>query len=159
MKIIFWNTHKNKDHTSAVKLVDNTKIDLLFLAECSEELLAELRKTYHEVIVPSSKSKVRCFRVNRAISCQCMREIGSNLVIFHVELDAVKCTLGVLHLRSKPHADPYLQHDFARDCITGINRYEYENQNMDTVLIGDFNMNPFDPGMVLSRGFNSVCSQ
>jgi len=159
MKIVFWNTNRNKDHTPVVKLVDNTGVDLLFLAECSEDAFWELKKSYEEVIAPASKSKIKCFKINQAISCYCVREISPSLILYQAEYHTIQCTLGVLHLRSKLYADPHFQNGLAYDCIAGIKNYEDENDNMDTVLIGDFNMNPFDPGMVVSRGFNSVCSQ
>lgn len=165
MKIIFWNIHCNKDQNPVAKLdavaglVDNRETDLLFLAECSEEMLAEIKKTYEEVIVPAS-SKIKCFKIGQAISCRCIKEIGpTRFVFFHVESGAIKCTLVVLHLPSKFHADVHRQHGISGKCILEINAYEQTVANTDTVLIGDFNMNPFDPGMVVFDGFNSVCSQ
>jgi len=55
---------------------------------------------------------------------------------------------------------PSIQQEDAQFYMQKVKKIEenWKDKTQNTILIGDFNMNPFDPGMVCTRSFNSVCS-
>lgn len=64
-----------------------------------------------------------------------------------------------LHLPSKLRQRDVSQaaacHDWARRIASAEDRLGHRR----TVVLGDFNMNPFEPGLVMANGFNSVMSR
>jgi hypothetical protein len=66
--------------------------------------------------------------------------------------------LGTVHLLSKMNTTPQTQSLEAGEYVRKVRMIEKELQQKNTILIGDFNMNPFEPGMVSASVFNSVCS-
>jgi exonuclease III len=66
--------------------------------------------------------------------------------------------LGTVHLLPKNHASSDTQSLEAKDYVREVRLVEKDEQQKNTILIGDFNMNPFDPGMISASTFNSVCS-
>jgi endonuclease/exonuclease/phosphatase family metal-dependent hydrolase len=60
------------------------------------------------------------------------------------------------HLRSKLQADDFDQHIASADFNSQILAAEQEVGHKRTLVIGDLNMNPFDPGMVAANGLHAV---
>ena len=158
MKLVFWNINKQLDIQPVVALVDKVCPDLLFLAECPDGMIPEVKKqNWHFVNSPSLiNTKVKCFNVSRHIACHCIKEAGERLTFYHVESESLKCVIGALHLLPMNHADDYFQCGESTEYLKIIDQMEIEN-GQHTILVGDFNMNPFDAGMVVPYAFNSVC--
>ena len=62
----------------------------------------------------------------------------------------------LLHLPSKLHLSEDDQLLRAANLREVIERVEVEVGHSNTLVLGDFNMNPFDKGMVSAHGLNSV---
>jgi hypothetical protein len=67
--------------------------------------------------------------------------------------------LAAAHLPSKLHRSEFSQHSDCFQFAEDIRRVENERQHQRTVLVGDLNMNPFEPGMVDARGLNAVMTR
>ena len=156
MKLVFWNIRKSVDIKPVVALIDKVAPDLLFLAECTGEVINGLKRHFLFVNSPLN-TKVKCFNVSQHISCHCFMEARDRLSFYRIESTLLTCVIGALHLISKNHADTFSQLQESVDYSKIINRMESEN-GQNTILVGDFNMNPFDVGMVVPQAFNSVCS-
>ncbi len=64
-----------------------------------------------------------------------------------------------LHLPSKLHLSAEEQALLASRVMRQIERCEQEVGHQRTVVIGDFNMNPFETGLVNSEGFHAMMSR
>ena len=159
MKLVFWNINKQVDIPPVVALIDKVCPDLLFLAECTDEVIEGLQEQNNHFVnsPPFVNPKVKCFNVSRRISCDCIKEAGDRLTFYRVKSESLKCVIGALHLISKNQSDEAFQLAESMQHIQSINQMESEN-GQHTILVGDFNMNPFDAGMVVPHAFNSVCS-
>lgn len=65
-------------------------------------------------------------------------------------------TLCLAHLQSKLHAEAFDQLHFASYFKMSIEEGEEQFSHSNTIVMGDLNMNPFDPGMVSANGLNAV---
>lgn len=69
---------------------------------------------------------------------------------------AIRLLLCITHLPSKLHATELDQVHSASYLKQDIELAEAEATHTNTVVFGDFNMNPFDDGMVSAAALNSV---
>jgi hypothetical protein len=65
-------------------------------------------------------------------------------------------TIVGVHFPSKLHWDDLSQSFECINLINKIRKYEVDKTLKNTILIGDFNMNPFEPGMIASVGIHGV---
>jgi len=64
-----------------------------------------------------------------------------------------------IHYQSKLHWDFADQAAYTVVANNVIEGFETQQQNKNTLLIGDFNMNPFEPGMIQATGFHGVLNK
>lgn len=158
MKIGFWNIAKNNDPTSVKDLIESEHLDFLGLAESDrlekDDFYSYLKHSRYHYLIPN-KSKIR---VLTKISPSSIFNIvdENRLYAFQTLLEGLKVNIIYLHLPSKNYNsnDDQLSHAFSHS--SSVKGYEKQFGSEYTILIGDFNMNPFEPGMVQTTGFHSV---
>lgn len=64
-----------------------------------------------------------------------------------------------IHYQSKLHWDFVDQAAYAVVVSNIIENFEAKQKSKNTLLIGDFNMNPFEPGMIQATGFHGVTNK
>lgn len=64
-----------------------------------------------------------------------------------------------IHYQSKLHWDFMDQAAYTVVANNVIEKFETQQKNKKTLLIGDFNMNPFEPGMIQATGFHGVINK
>ena len=75
--------------------------------------------------------------------------------------DKVDCLLVVVHLLSKKTKSNEAQYNRANDIARELNKYEqeiFEKSEKRTIIVGDFNMQPYEAGICSSYGFNATMS-
>jgi hypothetical protein len=82
---------------------------------------------------------------------------GGGLSLVKVQLlSGLTLLAGAIHLTSKLNANDDEQHYQARNVAEAVRSIEARTGIGETILIGDFNMNPFEKGMSAVDGFNAV---
>lgn len=159
MNYIFWNTN-GKDHTQYIHdIVAEYGIDFIILAEFPENKIANLIVSLKKIglfyRVPNIKNK-RIYIITKLLTSQITLLPENNYVRFISFLDTdinKQLNFGLLHLPSKLHAN---EHDMIGPIqATNSIIEDIELKNDLTILIGDFNMNPFEKGMLSSNGFHA----
>jgi hypothetical protein len=161
--VLFWNTAKKSIASQLQILCDEFSIDVLALAECEmnpTEVLDALNggalKGFSMIPDPDVGGKLRWF--SRLPTSGVMRLLdGGGLSLVRVSfLSGIKILIGAVHLPSKINENDFEQLATASATVDAIQSIE-EEQGLDTtIILGDFNMNPFDPGMAAITGFNAV---
>lgn len=161
MNFLFWNTAKRDLSSEVAAIVDDTGANFIVLAEFPGDckpLLHELRKRGHShLLIP----KIACERI------QILSSYPLNSV--HHRRDSERYTIKELrtsgnmplnvvavHLPSKLHLDDDDQLMRATHLREVIQEVEAEAGHSNTIVLGDFNMNPFDKGMIAANGLNSL---
>ncbi len=162
---LFWNLGKLPRAELVSELVCERDIDVVILAEGEEsqvslmESLSKRTMRRYE-LVPRVGTRIHTYA--RSDSVQVVpiyEELSFHLSMYRVTMKDESILLGAVHLPSKLHRDSSEQLLFATQVARDIRRVESEQACNRTVLCGDFNMNPFEPGMVAARGFHSVMSR
>lgn len=85
---------------------------------------------------------------------------GSYISIIHVKpILGQSFTLAAVHLPSKLHLDADDQATLCGRWVRHVCEAEARLGHVRTVVIGDLNMNPFEPGIVGAEGFHAVSSR
>ncbi|MDR1385410.1 MAG: hypothetical protein LBJ67_16415 [Planctomycetaceae bacterium] len=155
MKIIFWNINqREKERISPElekanflrELIRINSPDILFLAECSSDLMKKISQNF-SMIFPSiqKESKIWGFQIKNDCQINLVDDNNERVVLYKVSSKVGHFLLVTLHLLDKRNYDDGGRLLFAQRVADKINRWETEwNHSNGTVLIGDFNMNPFD---------------
>ncbi|MBK9284037.1 MAG: endonuclease/exonuclease/phosphatase family protein [Sphingobacteriaceae bacterium] len=177
MVIGFWNIGNNTDIGDLlIEFVKENEIDILFLAEtkfkkerntkCPDVVLDFLTKSKILFSTPFVQLPDLDFRVKALTKISSSlfdlkkKEVkSSRWSAYHLEIPSlIRMNLFPVHFHSKNNWSHISQ---ALECVNlsqDISKIESLTKCNNTLLIGDFNMNPFDFGMVSSNGLNAISS-
>jgi hypothetical protein len=160
MNLLFWNINK-KPLASEIKLLcDCYNIDILILAEnviSDAEILPILNRNTNRVFIAPSNSKKKVSFYTRFHIFELLHDDsywGSIRKVTHPI--GVEILLVAVHIKSKLHSNKDEQAAISARIANEINKRELDLGHTRTIVIGDFNMNPFETGMVSADGFHGV---
>ncbi|HYT94005.1 MAG TPA: endonuclease/exonuclease/phosphatase family protein [Gemmataceae bacterium] len=163
LSFLFWNLNKKPLQARIARLVVKHGVDILMLAECvtdPSELLAALNGTGGlPYCCPASKApKIRVLtRLPESDLRDQFNDAAGSLTIRELRLrNARSVLLAILHFPSKIDWDVHDQTGGAARLAHTIAQVEGKRWRERTILVGDFNMNPFDPGVVSAHALHGV---
>jgi len=152
------------DVEKVVRLSQETDADVLLLAECKlpiDELVRGLNYRAKRLYFPDLLPEKRITTLTRFLP-QKENLVGDSgeltLRHYHFPLGDSLLIAGV-HLRSKLRQDSQDQFYSTIRLIRDIMEAENRIGHSRTVVIGDFNMNPYEPAMVSSEGMHAVADR
>ena len=163
---LFWNVNRQPLQEQIARLAETHSVDVLMLAECIIEptpLLAMLNRT-----VPgayrfsfSLGTKIKIFvRFDSVLLTDFFNDPIGGLTIRRLHLgEHGGLLLAVLHYPSRVNWDQMDQTLEAPILAQDIGRAEETTGVPRTILIGDFNMNPFDPGVIGAKALHAVMTK
>jgi hypothetical protein len=164
LTVLFWNVNR-KDAGEDVKCyVQKIKPDLIVLIEhygCKAKMLISLNDGDNPMysFVSSNKRETAIFATELlSCNCKCLTDRNNFAIFLDIGIKGNKFLLGAVHLPSKLYGNIKPEAN-CRELAKKINELESELGHTNTVLFGDFNMNPFEDGMVTHDCFNSVMAQ
>lgn len=167
MNFLFWNIRKNENVFGIIReLVYSEDIDILMIAEypnCpTDELLNVINRTptlykyeHHEKQTQSDKVEIFTrfsakfitpLKDTQRISA---KEITSTLL--NQRITIVTC-----HFPSKVNMTDDQLSEYASDAKDFIDEVEKQAGHKNTIICGDFNMNPFDNGIIKTKGLHAI---
>lgn len=161
MNFLFWNVNRQKIDNTIVDLVIENNTDLLILAEYEYntvdllKLFNDKNKPMHQYTNIPKRDRLKIFTT---FSTSKIKRVADEhhylaLMVPHENLGYI--TLFAIHFFSKLHrkAPDFLIKSikFSNDII----EIEKRVTSKKTVLCGDFNMNPFEQGMVITGGLHA----
>ncbi|MEP2446809.1 MAG: hypothetical protein ABJI69_06240 [Balneola sp.] len=159
MKIIFWNFNKNTDISLIDELVELENPEILAIAETgthANKITLSLKKInpkyYH--ITPNN-SKIEIFTTLPTNNKSNIIDEG-RLFGFQFYYQKKLINVFFVHLQDKLHHNIADQTSFSKIYADIVKSYEDKFDNKISLVAGDFNMNPFEIGMIESTGFHSV---
>jgi endonuclease/exonuclease/phosphatase (EEP) superfamily protein YafD len=162
---LFWNLNRLPRQDVVAQLVAQHGVDVLILAESeipdAMMLGALTREAGRDFQKPWSLSK-------RIHVFTCLPEpslttvMGSELdrlTIHRLIIGSRDILLAAVHLQSKLYLSDEEQFHATFELATEIRRVEAVYGHRRTVVVGDFNMNPFEAGLISSFAFHSVMTR
>lgn len=159
--ILFWNINKKPLLKEIVSLCHIHEVDILVLAECNlsdvdilEAINPGIKRKYLAPFNPSSY--ISFFYRYSPEYIQLVRDDGRIAIRRILPPIGKDFILVALHLPSKLRMQDKEQVFECTRAIEDIREAETRVGHDRTIVIGDFNMNPFETGMVAADGFHAV---
>jgi endonuclease/exonuclease/phosphatase (EEP) superfamily protein YafD len=170
VKFLFWNIRGKRLGHLVRALVDEHDADVVVLAELGEEpwdILTALnandaRHVFHMDELPTRAAGRRQPRIYWRLSRDAIRPLRKDDGAIFYDLETItgrSILLVAVHLPSRLHRS---EHDLTALAgrLGGVIREEEGRLgHQRTVVVGDFNMNPFDLGMMTCDAFHAVTTQ
>lgn len=178
---MFWNINLNTKGKDYNKKHDNIHNAILTMSEKYDLnfiLLVEAQQLDIESMLQSLNYKVKD-KFSLGVTEKVLSTIGQRFVIFHTvnnninvqrmddrerilstayNINGSDVLINLVHLRDKyNHSDKTLD-AFAHDHAIHIKKFEIENCSEKSLLVGDFNLNPYQDGMMNVNAFNAIMS-
>ncbi len=164
LNFLFWNTGKRHVDAEVAELIVSTQANFVAIAEYAGNgfdllrLLSARGVDYYTV--PSiACERIKIFTDLKPSAVKHKRE-ADRYTIKELHIAGMRPLLvGLVHLSSKLYADADDQLYRAMFFKNEIELAEAEAEHKNTIIFGDFNMNPFDKGMVSAAALNSLPCQ
>ncbi|TGK51139.1 hypothetical protein EHQ16_19345 [Leptospira kanakyensis] len=164
-KILFWNIKQANIGDSIASLAIENDLDLILLAENNfshvGNFLGELNKTnYKYSLIQNFSSNDRNVYFRAKSNLINRIEDGLHHTVLHINLPGLPdFNIILVHLISKLFFSSESQFAELAKLNEIILKQETKVQHKRTLLIDDFNMNPFESGMVNSTTLNAVSNR
>lgn len=156
MRCLFWNTNLKELDKEIVDVVVENEINILGLAEYNRDT-TELMKMfiaagYNIFELQSMESRVKVFTTTLPGDVERIKD-KRHYTLFRVNIPNVgKVMFGFIHMFSKWMKDENDYFSKLSRMVSEIERKESEVESDYTILAGDFNMNPYEKGMLAAGG-------
>lgn len=168
LNILFWNLNRKELHYPLAVITKEQRADIIIVAEAENldklNLLKELntsRLEYYDANELGLNKRILFFTKFEPSYLRPIRDDNASRYVFKLlTLPAMKeLLIGSVHLLDQRNYSTSSRKDFAVGVKNEVERIEEELEIKDTLIIGDFNMNPFENGMFDAKGFNAVSSK
>jgi exonuclease III len=158
MKFIYWNTNNIKSLNQILDICDSEIPQVFFLSEIDEKMLQDnadlLKKHNYKYFANPGSSRVKIIiqdGLNIALGLQ--NKYYSNVKLPDINLDVIS-----LHLPSQMFQHYDALKAFIRDFREDIDLNIGNSIDNNILIIGDFNVSPFDKPMIDFDGFSATNS-
>jgi hypothetical protein len=158
----FWNVNKRNVCEHLVALIEEFDIHVMMLAEASPAMVEETQKLLRSKLglsfSLSGKITARVKLIHRLPKIA-VNHIGSETRsdLWSLEIGrGLSMLLVGVHFPDRRNYDASDRNNCASSLSSEISRREKALGHTNTIVVGDFNMNPFDEGMCVSNGFHAV---
>ena len=164
-KFLFWNIAKKPLAGVVASLAEEHFADVVIVVECAispADILIALNSEDGEFHLSAGLSKgITAFtRFSREFFRPVFKSTSERTMNGRLLLpERSEILLSVVHLPSKLHLN---ENDQSYECgklAREIARREDQFGHRRTIVVGDFNMNPFEPGIVAAGGLHAVMSR
>lgn len=175
---LFWNVDsnlkkekKNKtDIYNAIKeIVDQKDIHFVLLAETqnldSNELLGLLKSVKSEFRGRNNNENIynKRFLIFDTIKKDNIEintiESEKRMISLVYKINCTDFILNIVHLRDQYNYNKEDLNGYARQHMTCIKQVEIENNTKNSIVVGDFNLDPYDDGLLYADAFNAIMSK
>lgn len=163
-RFVFWNMTRKPQLTLASAIIHQNQVDFFLTAEFGGEgaQFAESLTTggrsfqFH----PSRVTKgMSLFYATQSCHVRLLADLPRTAAY---EIQGAgggePVLLFLVHLPSKLYQSPEDQTAIAGSLAAGVRRFELQRGTDRTIVVGDFNMSPFENGMIGARELHGVCS-
>ena len=179
-KFLFWNinlTNKGKEPKNLLEkqkniaevlswITENHGINFVLLAETqrinSSQLLKILNQSGKGNFKYRNNEEIKRFMAfdnlpNENVIQSTDRK--GRITSFYYDLNGNKFLLNLVHLRDQFFNTITTLNSHAQQHATRINLLEESTESENTIVVGDFNLNPYDDGMINANAFNAIMSK
>jgi len=160
-KILFWNVNKKDLSTAAVAICAEYQPDIAIFCELShseqfERALGQPPLAYWHLKGPATDCTIGVFTRYGSNLLRVRTDDERHLVLECNEPGRQSLRIVALHLPSKLYKDDGSQQGDGERLLGKIVRWETQDGDRRTVLVGDFNANPFERALLDCKSFHAM---
>jgi exonuclease III len=164
-RIIFWNVNK-KDLTNLVcSITKSTDADVVVLNENevpSGEMLQALQENvsqdfYYPKVI-SSEKRFHCFCRNTKLDLSEVHAL-TRTSVRNLNIGQHRILLVLFHGVDMRNHDSVTRQSRVQSFASRMKFVKEQQQTDKLIILGDFNMNPYDPGMYTAAGLNAMMTR
>jgi hypothetical protein len=155
---LLWNVQRKPLDTLVLRLAEDHQIDGLFLVEYSEHSrLPEELKRLELVQIPSQDRfgvfVKRTFTMDRLTPITATERVDYWWCIFPTKTDIL---LVLVHGQDRRHFDDSTRGMLFQQTTEAVRYFEEQLGHRRTIVLGDFNSNPFEPSIASANGLHAL---
>lgn len=165
MNILFWNTNKNRNsvniNEALVEMIVERKCDMVFLAEYNDNVVClcnilKTRSSETYVPIPNNNGCDHiCGIIKKKYKCESLIET-TRYQILKIKTTAYILIVGAIHNVSKLSCGEEDQHAVLQQVHIDIKQIEKQWKTKNTIIVGDFNVNPFEKSLVSANSLFAI---
>ena len=166
---LFWNTRNQDVGSLAAAIADEHEVDVILVAESPNrrtfqiELNRPLSSKFYYLVGDLPSNQRRRVEIYFRLPRDNVRALGDDGRLRAVcvsPLGGEDLLVVGAHLPSKmPPSTERVQDSLCAEWARTIRGYEEAVGHSRTVLVGDLNMNPFEPGLIAANGLHAAASR
>lgn len=158
MKLLFWNLYNKKNDRYIIDLILENNIDIAIFTEKNATdfsyVLERLNSNYVRAYEDREDAKITLYhRKNLKV---CVEDEKVHYSVYSISTDSGEFIIAGVHLPANPWADGGSRNSITRKLIEKITSLENDLEHDNTMIVGDFNANPFDEELIQKDAFNAV---
>lgn len=158
MNILFWNLYNKQNSKSIKDLLQYRDVDIAIFCEYEKTNFSSIttnNETYELEEKKGGNHKIQAIYKKRFNLLLTREQSRYTIYVFDNGVEIV--VIAGLHLKSNVNGNASYAHMATlRDLNLDIENAEKEYKTDKTILIGDFNANPFSPELTLPEGLDAV---
>ena len=165
-RIVFWNVKKKNLTNFVCSIAASTNADVVVLAEnhvSSKETLLALQTNvsqdfYFPEVISKSDQRFHCFCKNPQLDLSETHK-ADRTSVRKLQIGHNNALLVLVHGIDIRNYDSENRQEFAHLLANHLRFLQEEKKTNKLILLGDFNMNPFERGMNVASGLNAMMTK
>lgn len=156
LKLLFWNLHNNSNEKWIKELLYEHKIDIAIFSEFQNTKFDYITSERDYIHV---KGYGGCEKITMLCKSNILTSIyreQDRYALYVIDGCYKKYILAGIHLPAPPSSDAEARKNVIRDVVLDVCELEKKQGLYNTIVIGDFNCNPFDEEVIQKDSFNAV---
>jgi endonuclease/exonuclease/phosphatase (EEP) superfamily protein YafD len=164
LRIIFWNVKGKNLNNFVCAIATSTNADVVILNENSVEIGETLKDLQNNVsrdfYCPQAgpKKRFHCFSRNHNLDLSEVHD-GSRTSVRKLQIGSHRTLLALVHGVDVRNYDAETRQSVAQSLADEMRFVRQQQRISNLVLLGDFNMNPYDSVMNLAQGMNAMMTR
>ena len=163
LRLLFWNLNGQSRANRVAALCQEHDVGILVLAELDEPpdtIMTALDQASTKLNwAEERRSRLHCFSLPELQLREVFSDESRKLVLFEFRWNLMPFSVGAVHLASPTNMELDDRNSEAKIIADSVRLQEAERSHSRTILIGDFNLNPFDRGVSEASGFHGVMTK
>ena len=163
LRLLFWNLNGQSRADKVAALCKEHDVGVLVLAELDEPpdtITTALDQASRRLAwAGEGRSRLHCFSLPELQLREVFSDESRKLVLFEFQWNLMPFLVGAVHLASPTNMELDDRNSEAKIIADSVRKQEAERSHSRTILIGDFNLNPFDRGVSEASGFHGVMTK
>lgn len=158
MKILFWNLNGNNIKEYIKQCLVENEVDIAVFAEHKGvnfiSLEHEMLHSYRHIEGMGGCDKIAIFAARPATVL--IKQEQSRYVLYTVDFDRKKYVIASVHLQDRRSSDSAIRIETIGRLMNDVKNLEQSSKCNNTIIIGDFNANPYDEELLQMNAFHAV---